>query len=56
MIIPKTPPPKLWPPKTISRDKDHGKLDRALKKTEDQWVHGFIKRLKHTIESIGRKK
>jgi hypothetical protein len=58
MIIPPTPPPTLWPPKTISSDKDYEQLDRALKDLlkEDQWVNDFIKRLNYTIEDIRRKK
>jgi hypothetical protein len=56
MIIPHAPPPTLWPPKTISSDKDYEQLDPALKETEDQWVNDFIKRLNYRIEDIRRKK
>jgi hypothetical protein len=58
MIIPDTPRPTLWPPKTISSDNDYERLDRALKDLmkEDQWIDDFIKRLNTTIEDIVRKK
>ena len=58
MIIPETPPAALWPPKTISSDKDYERLDRALKDLmkEDQWIDDFIKRLNTTIEDMVRKK
>jgi hypothetical protein len=58
MIIPETPPPTLWPPKTMSSDNDPERLDRALGDImkEDQWIEDFIKRLNTTIEDIVRKK
>jgi hypothetical protein len=56
MILPGTPRPTLWPPKTISSE-DYEQLDQALKKIErDEWIDDFIKHLNYTIEEIGRRK
>jgi hypothetical protein len=68
MILPETPRPTLWPPKTLSSDEDGERLDRALEDLikldraledlikENQWVDDFIERLNYTIEDIVRKK
>jgi hypothetical protein len=58
MILPETPRPTLWPPKTLSSDEDGERLDRALEDLikENQWVDDFIERLNYTIEDIIRKK
>jgi hypothetical protein len=58
MILPHTPPSTLRTPETISSDKDHGQLDRALNDLmkEDQWINDFIKRLNYTVADIVRKK
>jgi hypothetical protein len=58
MIIPDTPRPTLWPPKTISSDKQYERLDRALMDLmkEDQWIDDSIKRFNTSIEGIVRKR
>ena len=58
MIIPETPPPRVWHPAIISSEQDGERLERALHDLvkEDERVRDFMQRLKAAIAEIVRKK
>ena len=59
MMIPEKPAPSsLWHPKSMPIAQDNERLEPVLGDLvkEDQWVSGFIERLKYAIEEIVRKK